>query len=137
MLAAMSFSPMRFTALSLFMGLTLITPARAEGTNCIVSRGNLCFPTGCDNSAKNQRMILDFAAGTLRMCPSRFTEAGCSDVPMSFDIRDNAIIGITREGEEFSARAVYLNRVTGALTSTQVNAGGIAAVDFGSCEVRR
>jgi hypothetical protein len=32
---------------------------------------------------------------------------------------------------------VFVNRVTGAMTSMFVTAGGVAAVDFGSCEVRR
>ena len=33
--------------------------ARAEVLNCILSRGNLCFSTGCDNSGKSQRLALD------------------------------------------------------------------------------
>ena len=111
--------------------------ALAEGMNCLVSRGNLCFHTGCDNSGKSQRISLDLGAGVFRLCPNRFNDTGCVDIPMQFDIRDNALIGITREGPEFAARSVFVNRVTGALTTTLVTAGGIAAVDFGSCEIRR
>lgn len=115
----------------------LAGPAAAEGMNCLISRGNLCFHTGCDNSAKSQRFALDFAQGTLRICPNRFNDAGCTDIATTFDIRDNAIIGTTMAGPEFAARSVFVNRVTGAFTTTLVTAGGVAAVDFGSCEIRR
>ena len=112
-------------------------PARAEGLNCLVSRGNLCFPTGCDNSAKSQRLSLDLGASMFRLCPNRYNDSGCAEIPMQYDIRDNAIIGVTREGAEFSARSIFVNRVTGAVTSLLVTAGGVAAGDFGTCEVRR
>lgn len=112
-------------------------PASAEGMNCLISRSNLCFHTGCTNRGKSQRIELDFAAGNFRLCPNRFNDTGCAEMPMQFEIRDNALIGATLEGPEFAARSVFVNRVTGALTSTIVTAGGVAAVDFGSCEVRR
>ncbi len=112
-------------------------PAAAEGMNCLISRGNLCFHTGCDNSAKSQRVMLDFAKSILRICPNRFNDTGCVETPVTLDIRDNAIIGTTLAGQEFAARSIFLNRVTGAFTSTLVTAGGVASVDFGSCEVRR
>jgi hypothetical protein len=128
-----------FTLASLFVlaiaGLT--GPAAAEGMNCLISRGNLCFHTGCDNSGKSQRISLDLGAGKLRLCPNRFNDTGCVDIPAEFDIRDNAIIGTTLKGPEFAARSVFVNRVTGAFTSMLVTAGGVAAVDFGNCEVRR
>lgn len=137
---AMQISAMRSLTPALLLSLAalaLAPAARAEGLNCLVSRGNLCFSTGCDNSGKSMRVTLDLGAGNVRLCPNRFNDAGCTDIPMQYDIRDNAIIGITREGPEFSARAVFVNRVTGALTTTLVTAGGVAAVDFGNCEVRR
>lgn len=112
-------------------------PAAAEGMNCLISRGNLCFHTGCDNTAKSQRFVLDFGNGSFRMCPNRFNDTGCTDTTITYDIRDNAIIGTTLAGQEFSARSLFVNRVTGAFTTTLVTAGGVAAVDFGSCEVRR
>jgi hypothetical protein len=112
-------------------------PAMAETMNCLISRGNLCFATGCNNSGKSQRISLELAAGTYRLCPNRFNDQGCAEAPMAFDIRDNAILGTSTEGPEFSARSVFVNRVTGAFTTTLLTAGGVAAVDFGSCEVRR
>ncbi len=117
--------------------LIIAAPAHAEGMNCLISRGNLCFHTGCDNSGKSQRLALDFGNGSLRVCPNRFNDSGCVDMPVTFEIRDNAIIGTTLAGPEFAARSVFVNRVTGAFTTTLVTAGGIASVDFGSCEIRR
>lgn len=111
--------------------------ALAETVNCLTSRGNLCFATGCSNSGKSQRLTLDLAAGTYRLCPNRFNDQGCTGAEMRFDIRDNAILGISGEGPELAARSVFVNRVTGAFTTTQLTAGGVAAVDFGNCEVRR
>lgn len=139
-LRAMRISAMRSLTPALllcFAVLALAPAAKAEGLNCLISRGNLCFSTGCDNSGKSMRLALDLGAGSVRLCPNRFNDAGCTDIPMQYDIRDNAIIGITREGPEFSARSVFLNRVTGALTTTLVTAGGMAAVDFGTCELQR
>lgn len=126
--------------LAAFVGLAgaaFPAPAAAEDLNCLISRGNLCFNTGCNNRPKTQRILLNLNAGNLRLCPNRFNDTGCIDTPMQFDIRDNALIGITLEGPEFAARSVFVNRVTGALTTSQVTAGGVAAVDFGTCEVRR
>ena len=111
-------------------------PARAEVLDCLISRGNLCFSTGCDNSGKVQRMSLDLAAGTYRLCPNRFSDQGCSEAPMQFDIRDTAIVGISKDGQEIAARAVFVNRATGAL-STSLLAAGMSGVDFGSCEIPR
>jgi hypothetical protein len=136
----MKLSPIRFFTLAALLGLAAgfsAVPASAEGLNCLISRGNLCFHTGCDNRGKSQRITLNLGTGNFRLCPNRFNETGCIDIPMQFDIRDNAIIGTTLEGPEFSARSVFVNRVTGAMTSMLVTAGGVAAVDFGSCEVRR
>jgi len=122
----------------LCLGATALTgSAQAEGLSCLLSRGNLCFPTGCDNALKAQRVVLDIGGGSLRLCPNRYNDTGCTDTPIQFDIRDNAILGITREGAELSARSVFVNRVTGALTTSLLTAGGIAAVDFGTCDVRR
>jgi hypothetical protein len=124
-------------ALASVMAAACVAPASAEGLNCLISRGNLCFHTGCDNTGKSQRINLDLGQGNFRLCPNRFNDTGCIEMPMQFEIRDNAIIGTTLAGPEFAARSVFLNRVTGALTSMLVTAGGVAAVDFGSCEVRR
>lgn len=124
--------------LAAFGCLTLIAaPAAADGLTCLISRGNLCFNTGCDNSGKSQRIALAFDASSFRLCPNRFNDTGCTEIPMTFEIRDNAVIGISLAGAEFAARSVFVNRVTGALTTTFVTAGGVAAVDFGSCELRR
>ena len=112
-------------------------PAQAEGLDCLISRGNQCFNTGCDNRSKSQRVTLDLGGGQFRLCPNRFNDSGCVDIPMQFDIRDNALIGTTLQGPEFAARSVFVNRVTGALTMALVTAGGVAAVDYGSCEVNR
>ncbi|MCX7348361.1 MAG: hypothetical protein NTZ54_02180 [Alphaproteobacteria bacterium] len=110
--------------------------ARAETLDCLISRGNLCFSTGCDNSGKSQRMLLDLAAGTYKLCPSRYSDQGCTEAPMQFDIRETAIVGVSKDGPEISARAVFMNRATGAL-STSLLAAGMSGVDFGSCEIPR
>lgn len=110
--------------------------AHAESLDCLISRGNLCFSTGCTNSGKSQRLSLDLAAGSYRLCPNRFNDQGCVEAPMQFDIRDTAIVGISKDGPEISARAVFMNRATGAV-STSLLAAGLSAVDFGSCEIPR
>lgn len=110
--------------------------ARAESLDCLVSRGNLCFSTGCDNSGKSLRIALDLSGGRYRLCPNRYTDEGCTDAPMQFDIHDSAIVGISAGGPEISARAVFVNRVTGAF-STSLLAAGLSGVDFGSCEIPR
>lgn len=136
----MTISPIRYLKIAVLLGMVAggsAAPASAEGLNCLISRGNLCFHTGCDNSGKSQRITLDLGQGNFRLCPNRFNDTGCIEMPMQYQIRDNAIIGTTLEGPEFAARSVFVNRVTGALTSMLVTAGGVAAVDFGSCEVRR
>jgi hypothetical protein len=136
----MTFSTIRRLALALVLlpaSTVLPNPAAAEGMNCLISRGNLCFHTGCDNRAKSQRITLDLGQGNFRVCPNRFNDTGCTDIPMTFEIRDNAIIGTALAGPEFAARSMFVNRVTGAFTNTLVSAGGVAAVDFGNCEVRR
>jgi len=116
--------------------LTGTKPATAESLDCLISRGNLCFSTGCDNSGKSQRISLDLTAGTYRLCPNRYNDTGCTDAPMQFDIRDTAIVGISKDGPEIAARAVFMNRVTGAL-STSLLAAGMSGVDFGTCEIPR
>lgn len=112
------------------------TTAQAETLDCQISRGNLCFSTGCTNSSKLQRLSLDLGAGTYRLCPNRFNDQGCTEAPMQFDIRDSAIIGISKEGPEISARAVFMNRATGAISSSLL-AAGMSAIDFGSCDIPR
>lgn len=111
-------------------------PAQAEALDCLISRGNLCFSTGCDNSGKSQRITLDIGASRYRLCPNRYSEDGCTEAPMQFDIRDTAIVGVSKDGPEIAARAVFINRVTGAL-STSLLAAGMSGVDFGSCEIPR
>lgn len=135
----MCISRLRSAMPALLLALAVLSApavARAEALNCLVSRGNLCFSTGCDNSGKSQRLSLDLSAGTYRLCPNRFSDQGCVDAPMQFDIRDSAIVGISQAGPEISARAVFVNRVTGAF-STSLLAAGMAGVDFGSCEIPR
>ncbi|WP_421693555.1 hypothetical protein [Aestuariivirga sp.] len=130
---------MRSTTAVLLLALAAVAgsvAAGAESLNCLVSRGNLCFSTGCDNSGKSQRISLDLGAGSYRLCPNRYTDQGCTDVPMQFDIHDTAIIGISQAGPEISARAIFVNRVTGAF-STTVLAAGTASVDFGTCDIPR
>lgn len=111
-------------------------PAGAETLDCLVTRGNLCFPTGCTNAGKQQRLSLDLAGGRYRLCPNRFNDQGCSEAPMQFDIRDTAIVGISKEGPEISARAIFMNRATGAI-SISLLAAGMTALDFGSCDIPR
>ena len=111
--------------------------AFAETISCSVDRGNLCFQTRCNNSAKSERMVFDFEANTYRFCPSRYSDRDCVEGPMRFVIRDNAIIGVSTEEQEFFARSMFLNRNTGSLTLSQLTAGGIASIDFGVCELRR
>lgn len=118
------------------LALAGVKPAGAESLDCVISRGNLCFSTGCDNSGKSQRMSLDLTAGTYRLCPNRYNDTGCTDAPMQFDIRDTAIVGISKEGPEIAARAIFMNRVTGAL-ATSLLAAGMSGVDFGTCEIPR
>ena len=127
------FMPVALIAMAAF---THAKPVAAETLECQINRGNLCFATGCSNSGKSQRIALDLSAGRYRLCPNRFNDHGCSDAPMQFDIRDTAIIGISMEGPEISARAVFMNRATGAL-STSLLAAGMSGVDFGSCEIPR
>jgi hypothetical protein len=110
--------------------------ARAESLDCLISRGNLCFPTGCTNSGKSQRMVLDLGAGSYKLCPNRFSDQDCIVAPMQFDIRDTAIVGISKDGPEIAARAVFMNRATGALSISML-AAGMSGVDFGSCEIPR
>lgn len=110
--------------------------ARAESFNCLISRGNLCFSTGCDNSGRSQRLSLDLAAGTYRLCPNRYNDQGCSEAPMQFEIHDSAIVGISQAGTEIAARAVFVNRVTGAL-SMSVLAAGLSGIDYGNCQIPR
>lgn len=140
MLRAMRRITFRSLFIAALLGLSCMassTPVHAEGLNCLISRGNLCFNTGCNNRPKTQRVVLDLGASTIRLCPNRFNDTGCVDSQMQFEIRDNALIGITLEGPEFAARSVFVNRVTGAITTSQLTAGGVAAVDYGTCEVRR
>lgn len=110
--------------------------ARAESIDCQITRGNLCFPTGCTNSGKSQRLSLDLSAGTYRLCPNRYSDEGCVTAPMQFDIRDTSIVGISKEGPEISARAVFMNRATGAVSNSLL-AAGLSGVDFGNCEIPR
>lgn len=109
---------------------------RAESLGCLVNRGNLCFPTGCTNSGKSQRLSLDLSEGTYRLCPNRYSDEGCVTATMQFDIRDTAIVGISMDGPEISARAVFMNRATGAV-SISLLAAGLSAADFGTCEISR
>lgn len=111
--------------------------AWAEGLACLVSRGNQCFNTGCDNRSKSLRVTLDLGTSEIRLCPNRFNDQGCLTIPIELDIRDNALIGTTLQGPELAARSVFVNRVTGALTLATVTAGGVASVDYGNCEINR
>lgn len=128
---------MRFLVLAGFLSLAAVPAAQAEGLDCLISRGNQCFNTGCTNRSKSLRVSLNLAEGQLRLCPNRFNDTGCIEIPMQFDLRDNAVTGATLQGPEFAARSLFVNRVTGALTVATLMAGGVAAVDYGSCEVRR
>lgn len=128
-----SLMQMALVAAAMLAGLA---PVRAETLDCLISRGNLCFSTGCTNSGKQQRLSLDLGAGSYRLCPNRFNDQGCSEAPMQFDIRDTSIVGISKDGPEISARAVFMNRATGAI-STSLLAAGLSALDFGSCEIPR
>lgn len=111
--------------------------AKAETINCTVIRENLCFPTGCRNNAKSERVMLDLEASSLTTCPQRVGDANCATVQVEFQLNENSVIGATLAGPEISVRSVFLNRNTGSLTTTLVSAGGVTAVDFGNCDVRR
>lgn len=114
-----------------------VVPANAEELNCLISRGNLCFQTGCKNSPKTQRINLDLTEGTARFCPRRYDDNGCTSLPMIFKVTDTAITGVSLDAPEISAQSGFVNRTTGAIVFTQVTAGGVAAVDFGTCEIPR
>jgi hypothetical protein len=129
------FSPLVLSAL--IAALFAATPATAEELNCLMSRGNICFQTGCKNSAKTQRITLDMTAGTARFCPRRYDDSGCTSLSMTFKVTDTAITGVTLDTPEISAQSAFVNRTTGAIVFTLVTAGGIAAVDFGTCEIPR
>lgn len=132
-LSARSFIHVILASTAVFAGPATAT---AETLDCLVSRGNLCFSTGCSNSGKAQRISLDLSAGTYRMCPNRFNDQGCTEAKMQFDVRDTAIVGISMDGPEISARAVFMNRATGAL-STSLLAAGMSGIDFGNCDIPR
>ena len=61
---AMSFRSLIASAVMVVALLALPRGAQAETLDCLISRGNLCFSTGCDNSGKSQRMVLDLGAGS-------------------------------------------------------------------------
>jgi hypothetical protein len=135
----MSLQPLRSVVILAILAAAVLAgtmPAWAESLDCLISRGNLCFSTGCDNGGKSQRLSLDLAVGTYRLCPNRYNDEGCTEAPMQFDIHDTAIVGISKDGPEIAARAVFMNRVTGAL-ATSLLAAGMSGVDFGTCEIPR
>jgi hypothetical protein len=82
-------------------------------------------------------VLLDLEASNFTTCPQRVGDANCLTVQMDFQLNDNSVIGATLAGREISVRSVFLNRNTGSLTTTLVSAGGVTAVDFGNCDVRR
>ena len=60
----------RSTMLAALAALALLAgpgSPRAESLDCLVTRGNLCFPTGCTNAGKQQRLSLDLAGGRYRL----------------------------------------------------------------------
>ena len=109
----------------------------AEEINCVIDRGNLCFPTRCNNTVKSERLILDLGSNSYRYCPSRYSDDKCTSEPMTFAIQDTVITGIAPGARETSPRTIFLNRNTGNLTTSLLSLGGIAAIDFGNCELRR
>ncbi len=129
---------MRCALVSLFFlsAATLPCLAQADVINCTLDRGNLCFPTRCNNAAKSERLTLDLEANTYRYCPSRYSDDKCVESPMQFSIHDTSIVGVSRDGPETSARSIFLNQNTGSL-ATSVLAAGTAAIDFGTCELPR
>ena len=96
-------------ALAVLAGLADAAPARAESLDCLVSRGNLCFSTGCQNSGKQQRLSLDLSAGSYRLCPNRYSDEGCVTAAMQFDIRDTSIVGISKESYDSMVAAGIAN----------------------------
>ena len=115
----------------------LAAQAAGETIDCNVNRGNLCFQTGCDNASKSDRVSFDLAAGSMSYCTSRYDPSRCDAIPMQFTIQESSILGVSLEGSETAARAMFLNRNTGNLTLSRLAAGGIAAIDFGTCDIRR
>lgn len=114
-----------------------ITPVTGFLFHADSHRGNVCFQTGCKNSSKTQRITLDLTAGTARFCPNRYNDNGCNSLSMTFKVTDTAITGVTLETPEISAQSAFVNRTTGASVFTLVTSGGVAAVDFGTCEIPR
>lgn len=110
---------------------------RAEVINCVIDRGNLCFPSRCNNTVKNERMIIDLGTNSYRYCPSRYSDDKCISEPMTFSIQETVITGVAPGARETSPRTIFLNRNTGSLTTSLLSLGGIAAIDFGNCELRR
>ncbi len=118
------------------VGLASVPAARAEEIACTIDRGNLCFPSRCNNTAKSERMVLDLTGNIFRFCPSRYTDRDCVEDAMQFSVSDTIITGISAGTRMNAPRTVFLNRNTGNLTTSLLSPGGIAAIDFGRCEAR-
>ncbi len=111
--------------------------ASAQTVGCNIVRENLCFATGCRNNAKSERVIVDLDTKSLRICPSKYDDTTCITSPMQFSILENSILGSSPAGKDTIVRSIFLNQLTGSLTSAQLSAGGVAAISYGDCEINR
>jgi hypothetical protein len=127
----------RAVGIAITMLVSFPMPAQAEVIECSLVRGNLCFPTRCNNAAKSERLSLDPEAKTYRFCPSRYSDDKCIEAAMQFSQSETSIVGVSLNGGETAARSVFLNLNTGNLTTSVLGAGGVAAIDFGTCELPR
>ena len=111
--------------------------ASAQTVNCNLVRENLCFATGCRNNPKSERVIVDLDTGSIQNCPSKYDDTTCIKSAMQYSILESSILGASPAGKDTFVRSVFLNRQTGSLTSSILSAGGVAAISYGDCELRR
>ena len=111
--------------------------ASAQTVNCNVIRENLCFATGCRNNPKTERVIVDLDTGSIQNCASKYDDTTCIKSAMQFSVLETSILGASPAGKDTFVRSIFLNRLTGSLTSSLLSAGGVAAISYGDCELRR
>ena len=128
---------MYFTAVTLLAVVAQPETASAQTVNCNVIRENLCFATGCRNNPKSERLIVDLDTGSVQNCPSKYDDTTCIKSAMQFSILETSILGASPAGKDTFVRSIFLNRLTGSLTSAQLSSGGVAAISYGDCELRR
>lgn len=126
-----------FTAVALLALAAQLQTAKSQTVNCNVVRENLCFATGCRNNPKSERVIVDLDTGSIQNCPSKYDDTTCIKSAMQFSVLESSILGASPAGKDTFVRSIFLNRQTGSLTSALLSAGGVAAISYGDCEIRR